>query len=70
MFTIVGIVQYDLFAQFTRLLINVRVSWEPSRVQDGYVETLGDGMVQEDAVHGISQPVQASDREGTIAQAT
>ena len=42
---------------------------QASRVDDGHVEALGNSMVQEDAVHGISQGVETTEREGQVAQA-
>mmetsp|Transcript_52607 Transcript_52607/g.122457 ORF Transcript_52607/g.122457 Transcript_52607/m.122457 type:complete len:302 (-) Transcript_52607:1127-2032(-) len=49
------LVEDNLLAELPRVLVDVNVPWQRARVDDGHVETLRDGVVEEDTVHGVSQ---------------
>ena len=69
MVSIGRLVQDDLLSQLAGVGVDVRVAWQRARVDDGHVQALRNGIVEEDAVHGIAQGVQASEGEGQVAQA-
>mmetsp|Transcript_72770 Transcript_72770/g.206517 ORF Transcript_72770/g.206517 Transcript_72770/m.206517 type:complete len:416 (+) Transcript_72770:1155-2402(+) len=65
-----GPVENHILTELPRLLINVRVPWQATRVDNGHVEALRHGVVQEDSVHGITDGVQAAEGEGEVAEAS
>mmetsp|Transcript_45881 Transcript_45881/g.82585 ORF Transcript_45881/g.82585 Transcript_45881/m.82585 type:complete len:343 (-) Transcript_45881:1114-2142(-) len=64
------LVQDHLFGQLSSICVDVGVPGKASRVDDGHVETRGHGVIEEDAVHGVTQGVQATEREREVAEAT
>mmetsp|Transcript_68863 Transcript_68863/g.161923 ORF Transcript_68863/g.161923 Transcript_68863/m.161923 type:complete len:438 (-) Transcript_68863:1840-3153(-) len=63
------LVEDHLLSQLPRVRINVRVARQTSGVHNRHVEALGHGVVEEDAVHGVAQGVEASEGEGQVAEA-
>mmetsp|Transcript_72767 Transcript_72767/g.206503 ORF Transcript_72767/g.206503 Transcript_72767/m.206503 type:complete len:333 (+) Transcript_72767:1404-2402(+) len=70
MLSVCRLVENYLLAQLPCRLINVGVPWQAARVDNGHVEALRHGVVQEDSVHGITDGVQAAEGEGEVAEAS
>mmetsp|Transcript_74505 Transcript_74505/g.174802 ORF Transcript_74505/g.174802 Transcript_74505/m.174802 type:complete len:223 (-) Transcript_74505:1330-1998(-) len=64
------LVQNHFFGQGAGLGLNVFVPGKTTWVHDGHVQALGHCVVEEHAVHGIPEGVQAAEGERQVAQAT
>mmetsp|Transcript_15200 Transcript_15200/g.36633 ORF Transcript_15200/g.36633 Transcript_15200/m.36633 type:complete len:268 (-) Transcript_15200:1862-2665(-) len=63
MFPIFRTVQNDGFAQLLHLVIQIRVNGKHPSVHNRHVQPLGNGVVQENAVHCLTQLIVAAERE-------